>query len=205
MKPNRDNKMEFIFFCILISILGIGQVYAEDTMLLKKINETDTAYLSTVVKTQIAHEMNMSFPAHFDKQQAFKIVRNGVTQFILIPVSFYSMKAKNSVCTLSIFSAQNQPLGTLPLHYIQGDGEEIIESCIGVQSVAILSVHKIKSVVYLLRNRFGNQYKDAVFVGSIKLGMIEKNEAISNCASDQKDISSLEKVRTAIQQCIDSK
>ena len=197
--------MKLILMCICLLVVEISQAYGRETIILRKINETDLKTLKTMVKTHIVDDMDMNFPVHFDDSQSFKVVGNGITQFNLVPVAFNSRKAKNNICLLSVFSAQNVLLSMQPLHYIQGDGDEIVESCIGVQAVTLTPIDNVNSIIYLLRNRSGNGYGDTAFIGSINSGGIKRNEAISNCVSNYKDLSSLPKVQKAIKQCCYSK
>jgi hypothetical protein len=194
-------KLFLICICFCFCSLEIGQVYAEEPVLLKKINKNNFDDLRSEVKKQVSKEMDTNSPAHFDESQSFKVVRNGSTEFNLVPVTFNSKKAKNNICILSVFSEQNQLLKTLPLHSVQGDGDEIIESCVGVQAVALALINNVNSIVYLLRYRSSNMYGDTVFIGSIDSYGIEKNEVMSNCVSNQKDISSMINVRKAIKLC----
>jgi hypothetical protein len=197
--------MKFILIFICLLAIEISQAYGREFLILHKINEPDLKKLKTIVKTHIVDDMGMNFPAHFDDSQSFKVVGNGITQFNLVPVAFNSRKAKNNICLLSVFSAQNVLLSMQPLHYIQGDGDEIVESCIGVLAVTLTPIDNVNSVIYLIRNRSGNRYGDTAFIGSINSGGIKKNEAISNCVSNYKDLNSLPKVQKAIKQCCDSK
>lgn len=190
------------FMCLFILlVLTNGHAYAFDTLLLKKINVIEFDKLRVEVKNNIANDINMSFVVHFNENQSFAMILNDVPTLKLIPVKFNSKDAKNDVCILSVFSDNNKLIETLPLHYQKGDGDEIVESCIGVQAVASERRNNKHLLIYLLRSRAGNNYGDTAFIASYDSGKLTKNEALTDCVSNNKDISSMIKVRKAIKQC----
>lgn len=194
--------MKNLLLACSILLLAGGHTYASDIVMLEKIDAADYVKLESKVKAQIAKDQNDEFlHGFFQSNQSFDLVTNNVKQFRLIPVSYESVIARNRVCILSVFSPDSQLLYAIKLQYETSDGDEIVGACMGVNAVAFKRQDDQQLLIYLLRYRAGNSYGDTVFIATIKPGKIEKDEQLSECVSANENISTLSKVRKAIDQC----
>lgn len=194
--------MKYFLYVICILLLLIDPSYSNDTVTLKKISETEFNQLRSEVKSKIINDMQSDTVAFFDEDQSFVLIRKNVNIFKLIPVTYASKKAINAICKLFIFSDKNQIIEQLPLHYVQGDGDEVVASCEGIQAVSIKRINNTDYLIYLLVERAGNQYGDAVFIASIESGKILKNGFLTNCVSNSNNIDSITKISKAIKKCL---
>jgi hypothetical protein len=194
--------MKYLLYVFGLSLLVINQTYANESLSLKKMGQNEFKQLCPKVEEKIMSDIANEFHTDYDETQSFLIVRNNVTLFKLLPVTYASKKAINAICKLFVFSDKNNLIKILPLHYVQGDGDEVVGSCLGVQAVAIEHSEKMDYLIYLLVYRFGNQYGDAVCIASIDSGKINKDEALTNCVSNNKDISTIAKIRKALKNCL---
>lgn len=183
-------------------ILQSSNAFANENIKLKQIKKADFEKLEAKIQEIIKKDNRNNLTDHFEREQSFDVLFNNTIKFRLIPVSYASAKARNRVCTLSVFSDKNQLLETLPLHYIVGDGDEVVGSCVRVQAVTTERRNNIDYLIYLLVERAGNNYGDTAFIASIKSGEINKDEALTSCVSNNEDIGSIVKIRKAMKKCL---
>ncbi len=127
-------KFRSVAFLLYISILMTSQAFANEIIKLKQIEKADFEKLEAVVRKVIKEDNNNGLTDFFRLEQSFDVLLNNEIQFRLIPGSYASVKALNGICALFVFSKNNHLLDTLPLHYIQGDRDEVIASCTGIQA-----------------------------------------------------------------------
>lgn len=195
------NTKRLLFFMLLI-IFALGHAYANDNVALENINKVEFRKLEARAKAQIAKEQNEEFPySLFQNEQSFDVVVNHARLFRILPISYESITAKNRVCVLSIFSANNEFIDLIKLHYEISDGDEIVAACMGVNAVALDRREPNPLLIYLLRYRAGNSYGNAVFIADIQPHRIKPDENLTNCVSNEEDIDSVLKIRKAIKKC----
>lgn len=188
--------------CLIYSFI-ISNVYANEAIKLLKINKTEFVALESKVKSNIVKEQSNDFALNVVKNdQSFDVVIDNVKKIRLIPISYESSNARNRVCTLLVFSPENELLNTIKLHYEIPDEDEVVASCIGIQAVALEHKNNSDYLIYLLRYSAGNQYGDTVFIASITSDKINKDEALTTCVSNNQDIGSIVKIRKAIKKCL---
>jgi len=194
--------MKIIILVFMLFIIQSNNAVASDSFKLKQINKADFEKLEAVVRKVIKNDNNNDLTDFFEREQSFDVLLNNAIKFRLIPGSYASAKSLNGICALFVFSKNNHLLETLPLHCIQGDRDEVVASCIGVQAVALEQINNTDYLIYLLSEGVGSYYGDAVFIASIRSDKISKDEALTACVSNNKDIGSIGKIRKAMKKCL---
>lgn len=193
--------MKNFLIAFFFSFIAAQNSIASERVQLKHIASADFKEMSTTTESIISKDINKSLPTLFDQSQSFNLNTNNQIDFKFLPITYNSLRAKNNVCALAVFSSTNQFREVIPLHFVYGDADEVVESCVGVQAVSSLVRSEKKLLVYLLRNRYGNQYRDAVFIASLESEGIKTLPALSECVSNKNPLDSNADVRKAIDKC----
>jgi len=182
----------------------VGQAYAEERLVLSKINNVDFLKLESIVKGAIKKDQNQQFSYDLiENGQSFDLKVNSKTKYRLVPVAYESMKARNRVCALSILSPENRLLDILNMHFEIAEEDEIVAACSGVNAVTLENINGQKLLVYLLAYEITKvNYGDTVFIASIRSDKIIKDEDLTACVSNNKDIGSIGKIRKAMKKCL---
>lgn len=193
------------YLLLALTSLAISSAYAGEQLTLKPVNHQVFQQLKITTKSIVLLESDLEFPLHFDEAQTFRLLSDNTVDFNLVPVTFNSVKAKNDVCVLFAFSQSSQVPGRIPLHFVVGDGDEVVESCVGISAVTTLQYSNQKFLIYLIRYRSGNSYGDSVFIVTIVNDEIRPFDKLSECVSRKSGIHTIKSARSAIKQCLDNK
>jgi len=189
----------FIFF-ILSTVAHICHAI-EKKALLARLGPIEFQRLRIAAEASISSERNKEVPIHVDENQSFHLTLDEKINLNLIPVVFNSLRANNDVCVLTVFSKTNQLIETIPLLYVRGDADEVVESCVGVQAVTTYYRDRQQLLIYLLRYRAGNQYGDRVVVSAVEPDKVRPLPHLTACVSQKTRLDSMARVRGAINKC----
>lgn len=168
---------------------------------LRKAQPDEVAYLGQQAQSAISPDLTAGFVPTVDTSQIFILSSGKTPKLRLVPVTYNSKQARNDVCLLFVFSPSNRLLETLRLHYVQGDRDEIVQSCVAVQSVALMRQSSGNVLIYILRYRLANHYGDSVYVASLRNSSVKYAPHLTRCLTLGRENWTISAAKSVLKRC----